>query len=172
MKKNTDGFTLRAFAEGAAGSLDQRTSIVWPDEFASYLRTGGRRYRGIGATVSKKANGAVELVPIPGGPARRAGLRSGDRVLEIEGIQVDTLDLVELTEIATDPKRDSVSLLVEHGDGSSELIVIELGSVTRPHVSGWEQMGIGESGQPLWDWLADPMTRKLHCEEEYMSAKK
>ena len=89
-------------------------------------------------------------------------MRSGDLVLEIEGIPVSTLDLSELTDIATDPKRDSVTLLVMREDGSRRELVIELGSVTRPHASGWKQEGVDETGQPRWDWLADTVTRTAY----------
>lgn len=157
-----DGFALRAFAEGAAGSLDQRTSIVWPDEFAQYMRTAGKRYRGIGTIVARQPDGTIRLDPIPGGPGSQGGLRSEDILLAVDGQSVDDLDLNEITKLATDPSRDSISLLVQHKDGTTDSVTIELGPVIRPHATGWEQNGVSASGMPVWNWIADPKTRTAY----------
>lgn len=149
-------FLVRVFVEGAAGALDRRTSLIWPDEHARYLRSFDRRYRGIGARLEKRSDGSVEIDPIPGGPAARAGIRTGDRLDSIEGVPVREVDLVELSEMATDPERTSLRMSVRRGDGTKDFeAVVELDTVQVPLVTGWRQTGLGEDGVPVWDWLAD-----------------
>ena len=149
-------YLLRVFSEGVTGAVDRRTSVIWPDEFERYLRQIGRRYRGIGSSISRRNGGEIELSPMPGGPAARAGIRSGDVVLEVEGISTDALTLDGLTMIATDPDRYSIDRLLERADsGERETVTVTLGSVYRPHVSGWSQKGIDTGGGPTWNWLAD-----------------
>ena len=153
-------YLLRVFTEGATGAVDRRTSVIWPDEFERYLRQIGRRYRGIGSSVTRRASGEIELVPTPGGPAARAGVRSGDVVLEVDGLSSDGLTLDDLTMIATDPDRYSVDLLLERADsGERETVTVTLGPVYRPNVSGWSQKGVQPEGGPTWNWLADVTDR-------------
>jgi carboxyl-terminal processing protease len=150
----------RVFVEGAAGALDHRTRLIWPDEFARYLRHVGREYRGMGTTVEQRADGSVVLDPIAGGPAAQAGIRTGDRLLEINGRSIESISLEDMTLIATDPDKESIELTVERSDdGTTESLMIRLGPVQRPHVSGWMQSGLDQAGMPLWNWLADPEQR-------------
>lgn len=45
------------------------------------------RYNGTGALISSEANGVTE-----GGPADKAGLRAGDLIIAIDGVEVNTSD--------------------------------------------------------------------------------
>ncbi|MEC9158136.1 MAG: S41 family peptidase [Planctomycetota bacterium] len=153
------GFSFRAFGDGVAASLDKQTSVVWPDEYQQYLRTLSGGYRGIGVRAVRNERGEIELTPAHGGPATRAGIRRGDVVLELEGVPAERLTIEELTRMATDPDRDTLRLRVRHRDGIEEDVVIDIGEVKRPVVTGWRQTGLDEEGTPVWSWLVDPGTR-------------
>ena len=153
------GFSFRAFGDGAAASLDKQTSVVWPDEYQQYLRTLSGGYRGIGVRAVRDERGEIELTPAHGGPATRAGIQRGDVILELEGMPAKPLTIEELTRMATDPDRDTLHLRVRHRDGMEEDVVIEIGEVLRPVVTGWRQTGLDEQGTPIWSWLVDPGTR-------------
>jgi putative serine protease PepD len=45
------------------------------------------RYTGTGALISSEANGVTD-----GGPADKAGLKAGDLILEIDGVEINTSD--------------------------------------------------------------------------------
>ena len=155
-----DHFLARVFVEGAAGALDKRTTLIWPDEHARYMRNFGRRYRGLGAVIAPNRSGGIEMEPIPGGPAARAGIRSGDMLEQVEGVPVEHLSVEELAMITTDPERESLELvLVGRDDGSPYSVDVVLDSVLVPHVTGWKQSGMDDDGAPTWDWLADPEAR-------------
>jgi len=75
-------------------------------------------FRGVGATFAKEPDRWVVLYVVPGGPAERAGLRKGDRVLSLEGaegnLRLDRRqDLIET--------RSVVSLDVERAGSSVRL---------------------------------------------------
>ena len=153
-------FLARVFVEGAAGALDKRTTIIWPDEHARYLRNFGRQYRGLGAKIDSIQGGGIEIKPIPGGPAARAGIRSGDVLEQVDGVPVEHLSVDELTMITTDPERETIELSLERkDDGSPYSVEVVLGSVLVPHVTGWTQSGMQEDGSPAWNWLADREAR-------------
>ena len=153
------GFSFRAFGDGAAASLDKQTSVVWPDEHQQYLRALSGGYRGIGVRAVRDERGEVELTPAHGGPATRAGIRRGDVILQLEGVPGERLTIEELTRMATDPDRDTLHLRVRHRDGVEEDVVIDIGEVKRPVVTGWKQTGLDEEGTPTWSWLVDPGAR-------------
>ena len=153
------GFSLRSFGDGAAASLDKQTSVIWPDEFDQYTRMVVSEYRGIGSSVGQDAQGRIVLRPSNGGPARKAGIRDGDVVLGLDGSIDRPITIEELVRKSTDPERDRISLLVEHEDGEQENVVIEIGPVVTPQITGWKQVDINSDGEPVWSWLADPSIR-------------
>ena len=70
---------------------DPHTSLIPASDYEDLrIRTEGE-YGGVGLEVSDR-NGYVTVIsPIPGGPAERVGVRSGDRFHSIGGVRVDTL---------------------------------------------------------------------------------
>ncbi len=155
-----DQFLVRTFVEGAAGALDKRTTLIWPDEHARYLRNFGRKYRGMGAKINPLNGGGIEIKPISGGPSARAGIRSGDVLKKVDGVSIDHMGIEELSLATTDPERETIELeLTRKEDGSPYSVVVTLDSVLVPHVSGWSQKGVDDDGSPTWNWLADDDAR-------------
>ena len=56
------------------------------------------KFEGIGAEVQLKAGNLVIVAPIDGSPAQRAGLRSGDIILKVDGQNVSGLPLTQSVE--------------------------------------------------------------------------
>jgi len=56
------------------------------------------KFEGIGAEVQLKANNLVIVAPIDGSPAQRAGLRSGDIILKVDGQNITGLPLTQAIE--------------------------------------------------------------------------
>jgi C-terminal peptidase prc len=70
-------------------------------------------YPGIGAHISKRSQGPLEVLrPIYGGPAHKAGLLSGDLIIEIDGRTTPTLRLDELKDLLRGPRGTSVMLKI------------------------------------------------------------
>jgi len=101
---------------------DPHTSLLPASDYEDLrIRTEGE-YGGVGLEVSDR-NGRVTVIsPIPGGPAERVGVRSGDQFYSIGGVRVDTLvtdQAVELlrgrpgTEVAVEMLRPGVGEPIE-----------------------------------------------------------
>ena len=73
-------------------------------------------YEGIGSLVDPLADQLVITVPIPGGPAARAGLRSGDVVVAVDGDSVEGLGAQEVIARVRGPAGTEVNLTVERPD--------------------------------------------------------
>ncbi len=76
---------LRDAAEGMASSLDPYTELITNDRMSELdLMTTGK-YGGIGALIRADSNYVCIAEPYKGFPADKAGLRSGDAILRIDG---------------------------------------------------------------------------------------
>ena len=79
-------------------------------------------YGGIGAELTRDADGYVVLHPFPDSPASEAGIRDGDRLLKVDDLTVtpDT-SLEEVAAAIHGPEGRSVTLTVSRAPGSAEM---------------------------------------------------
>lgn len=89
-KYHKDGADVEKFFEGAVkGGLealgDPYTNYFSPSEFQSFQDSLNRKIRGIGVYLEIQGNYVVVAAPIKGSPAAKAGLKTGDRILEANG---------------------------------------------------------------------------------------
>lgn len=86
-----DGADLETFIEGAIqGGLealgDPYTKYFNPEDFDAFLESLNGTFSGIGAYLEEDGNYVIVSAPIKDSPAYRAGLQTGDRFLEANGI--------------------------------------------------------------------------------------
>jgi carboxyl-terminal processing protease len=78
---------------GLLESLDADSSYLTPSEYKVFKQKKTEGKAGIGATVSKRFGYAAIISVIPGGPADKAGLNSGDIIETVEGLSSHDLSL-------------------------------------------------------------------------------
>jgi C-terminal peptidase prc len=82
----TDEELLEYAAKGMLSGLDQHSTYFTSEEYQKFFFDLNREYGGIGAFVNFDQDGDFSIVrPIYSGPAYRAGFRSGDKILEVDG---------------------------------------------------------------------------------------
>src|ERR1051325_274371 len=81
---------------GLLESLDANSSYLDPAEYKVYKQHHGEGKASIGATISKRFGYAAVVSVIPGGPADKAGLDSGDILEAIEGKSTREMSLAEI----------------------------------------------------------------------------
>jgi carboxyl-terminal processing protease len=80
------GDLYRMATEGMIEELgDPHTTFLTPEEFNEFYTTMSGEYAGIGAQIVERDGWVTVLASLPGTPAERAGLRAGDRMIEIAG---------------------------------------------------------------------------------------
>ncbi|MFZ0913700.1 MAG: PDZ domain-containing protein, partial [Candidatus Korobacteraceae bacterium] len=96
---------------GLLESLDANSSYLDPTEYKDYKqRKEGKA--GIGAAVSKRYGYAAVIAVIPGGPADKAEIESGDIIEAIEGKTTRDMSLAEIDGLLTGNPGSTVNVSV------------------------------------------------------------
>jgi carboxyl-terminal processing protease len=96
---------------GLLESLDANSSYLDPAEYKDYKqRKEGKA--GIGAAVSKRYGYAAVIAVIPGGPADKADIASGDIIEAIEGKSTREMSLAEIDGLLSGPPGSVVNVSV------------------------------------------------------------
>jgi len=82
----SDSALYRKSVDGMLYELkDPYSTFLPPDRFARLNETTTGNYAGLGLEVDLRDGWLIVVAPLPGGPAERAGLQPGDRIIEIAG---------------------------------------------------------------------------------------
>ena len=80
-------------------------------------------FEGIGAVISVKNSELTVVSPIAGGPAERQGVRSGDKILKVDGEPTSNMSLTEAVLKIRGEKGSTVTLLILHQDENTPVEV-------------------------------------------------
>jgi carboxyl-terminal processing protease len=86
---------LQAAIRGMVASLDPYSAYLDSDEYDEVKISSSGRYSGVGIDLSIEDEQVVVIAPFEGSPAALAGIRSGDIIVTIDGIPVNTSTLAD-----------------------------------------------------------------------------
>ena len=125
-KTKLDPTTLSEGAiRGMMQSLDQFSAYADPETHKLEMSSLAGKFEGIGAVLAMRDNQLTIVSPIEGSPAEKAGIKAGDKILEIDGQRTSNLSLIEATFKIRGAAGTTVKLLVLH-DGENEPIEIPI----------------------------------------------
>jgi carboxyl-terminal processing protease len=81
---------------GMLEALDPHSAYMSEEEFALFESDTEGHFGGVGIEVESRGDQLVVIAPIEGSPAERAGIRSGDRVIAVDGEDVSRTTLDKL----------------------------------------------------------------------------
>ncbi len=114
-----DKTLLKGAMRGMLGNLDPHSDFLDKSEFGDLQDMTSDQYNGIGIDVDVGDDGLVEVVsPIDGSPAARAGVRSGDEILEVNGTSTDGLSLDQVSALLQGKPGTSVDLTLLPDDSN------------------------------------------------------
>jgi carboxyl-terminal processing protease len=73
--------------EGMVRTLDPHSTFMEPKGYAALKQETDGEYGGVGVEIAARGDALVVVAPVDDTPASRAGLATGDRLLEIDGAQ-------------------------------------------------------------------------------------
>lgn len=147
---------LHGAIDGMLSRLDPYSEYYDDVEREQVQKHNEGQYSGIGIEVGPVQGGGLMVVsPIEGSPAFYAGLRAGDRILEIDGKKTDDLPTAQAIAAISGQPGSTVTLKLAR-QGSSEPIVK---TITRGVVTVRTVRGFARTENWDWDYLIDPEHR-------------
>lgn len=124
---------------GMVKSLDDPYTVFLPPQESKIFKEDvSGSFEGIGAEIGIRNDILTIISPLEGSPAKEAGLRAGDRVLEIDGESSKGITLFEAVQRIRGPQGSQVVLTIICDDGGeSEDITITRDTIKIP-VLEWE----------------------------------
>ena len=119
VEKLDDHALLQAATHGMVASLDPYSAYLDRDDYDEIKISSAGEYSGVGIEVAMDDEQVVVVTPIEGSPAEKAGIRSGDVIVMIDGVPVNTTTLNDTIERMRGKEGTTVRLGIER-DGNAE----------------------------------------------------
>ncbi len=117
------------------GTGDPHTIFISPEDNAALQSSMNGAFEGIGAYVETTSRG-IAVIPLPGSPAARAGLRAGDLIVRINGQDATAITEDQAAALLRGAAGTTVTLGIQrsgvHGVFS---VVVTRGRITVPNVA-------------------------------------
>ena len=141
-KKLDYNSVVKSSIDGMLHTLDPHSNYFDAKEFEQFRTDQSSRYFGIGATIGDLSdpNGNVIATYIKAtfenAPANRAGLRYGDKIVEVNGVSVLGKPFTDVREKLRGPRGTLARLVIErYGTGKRETVDIIRDAVPQPSIS-------------------------------------
>jgi carboxyl-terminal processing protease len=133
---------FKSSIDGMLHTLDPHSNYFDAKEFEQFRTEQSSRYYGIGATIGDLSDpdGKVLATYIratfEGAPAHKAGLRYGDKILEVNGTSVVGKSFPDVRNMLRGPRGTIAKLVIErHGTGKRETVEITRDAVPQPSIA-------------------------------------
>ncbi|QMW00641.1 S41 family peptidase [Spirosoma foliorum] len=117
---------VKTSIDGMLKALDPYTNFFAEDEIEDYMTMTTGRYNGIGALIGQRQGKSIVLMVYEGTPAEKSGLRIGDEVIKIDGVDIKARKEADPGKLLKGQNNTAVKLTVQrYGEKSPvELSVI------------------------------------------------
>ncbi len=93
-------------------SLDPYTDYIPEDDIETYRTMTTGQYGGIGALVGLRNGHNTIIMPYEGYPAHNAGLQIGDKILKIDGVDINNKNTEEISRLLKGQSKTSIKLTI------------------------------------------------------------
>ncbi|MBC3797105.1 S41 family peptidase [Acetobacterium tundrae] len=125
--KDTDDNTMMDGAiKGMYDSLgDPYSTYFTKDEYSDFMEMATGEYDGIGVVVTQDDEGHTSVIASQKGtPAEAAGIKTGDRIVKVDGEDVSTIGSEAVVSKVKGPADSSVSLTILRGEETIDLVLV------------------------------------------------
>ena len=111
--------------KGMVEALDDPHSVYMDEEmFDVFESATSGSFGGVGLVVGKKDDDLIVVSPIEGTPGEKAGVKSGDIILKIDGEDATKLNLTEAVEKIRGEEGTSVTLSIQRGEETKDYTIV------------------------------------------------
>lgn len=116
---------LNGAIKGMVEGLDPHSSYMTAEDFEAFEGETEGHFGGVGIVVDLRGDQVTVIAPIEGSPAARAGVKSGDRILSIDGEDIGRIPLDKLIHRMRGRTGTHVKLYVQR-TGARDPLVFDL----------------------------------------------
>jgi carboxyl-terminal processing protease len=113
---------MDAAINGLLQSLDPYSAYMTPESFEGMQTETSGKFGGLGIEVGMEAGVVKVISPIDNTPASRAGLKAGDYIVKINGVQVQGKSLMEAVDLMRGPVGSNIVINVRRRGVKKALI--------------------------------------------------
>lgn len=106
------GQLMRTGIDAMLNSLDPYTDYIPEDDIEDYRTITTGEYGGIGAIVDEKNGVSTIVMPYEGYPAFRGGLKAGDQIVKINGIEISSKSPEERSRLLKGQSKSEITLTI------------------------------------------------------------
>jgi carboxyl-terminal processing protease len=129
-KPNPDKSIYKGAIPGMLRTLDPHSNFFDPRDYRNMLEEQHGQYFGVGMTVSPRNEKTVVVVPFPGSPAYKAGIRPGDVIVTVNDKPTAGLNTTEVADLLKGPRGTQVRITISR-EGAPDYISL---TVTRDEI--------------------------------------
>lgn len=147
------------FTDGFLDELDRFSSMIWPADLEEFTKQTMGEFYGVGIQIGKEEDEPLKVItPLANSPALRAGIKTGDIILKVDGTPTEPLSVDKLVRMITGPKGTRVTLTVRsRGETQERDVMLMRDEIQIRTVKGWKLLPGGDGDN--WDYMLDPSAR-------------
>ena len=117
---------LRGAIDGMVDSLgDPYSQYFTPKDFQDFNETTSGNFGGIGVVINTKDKQVIVVSVLEGTPADRAGIKAGDKIIEVDGKETSELSLNEVSALIKGEAGTVVNMGILR-DGEKQILKLDL----------------------------------------------
>jgi carboxyl-terminal processing protease len=101
---------------GMLKTLDPHSTFMTPQEFKSMQEDTSGHFGGVGIELEQRHSMLIVVAPIDDTPAARAGILAGDRIVKIDGVSAENMDLSQASRLIKGVPGTKVVLTIDRDD--------------------------------------------------------
>lgn len=122
-------------------TLDPYTNYISEEDIEDYRTMTTGKYSGIGASVGERNGKITVLMPYEGSPAKEAGLRIGDQILEIDDIETKGKKTEDISKLLKGQEGTEVKLtILRPGKSKSQDLTFKRATIKIPNVPYYDMV--------------------------------